>query len=106
VVAHVKDGKHRFKLRLTRTGAVYRGHAVANFGGCGPPGNSIPDPATLKFRVHVTHAVGESQVWAAISMTGTMVGSYKYVSSATFYCPSSSLRRASTGPLLSALSRG
>src|SRR5439155_25928212 len=39
VVAHVKDGKYSFKLILTRAGAVYRGHAVANFGGCGPRGS-------------------------------------------------------------------
>jgi hypothetical protein len=100
VVAHVKDGKHSFKLRLTRAGAVYRGHAVANFGPCGPHGNGIPDPAALKFRVRVTHAVGESQVWAAISLTGTMAGSYKHVSSATFYCPASSLRATLNGTRL------
>src|SRR5215831_735186 len=39
VMAHVKDGKHSFKLKLTRAGAVYRGHAVADLGGCGPRGS-------------------------------------------------------------------
>src|SRR5262249_37403482 len=43
VVAHVKDGKRAFKLTLHRAGAVYRGHGVADFGGCGPKGNKIPD---------------------------------------------------------------
>jgi hypothetical protein len=97
VVAHVKDGRRSFKLTLTRAGAVYRGHAVANFGGCGPRGNKIPDPATVKFRIRVKDAVGEGQVWAATSLTGTMAGSYKYVSSATFYCPASSFKATLSG---------
>ena len=97
VVAHVKDGKYSFKLILTRAGAVYRGHAVANFGGCGPRGSSIPDPATVKFRVRVKDAVGEGQVWAAISLVGTMAESYKYVSSATFYCPAASVKATLSG---------
>jgi hypothetical protein len=97
LVAHVKSGKHSFKLTLTRAGAVYRGHAVANFGSCGPRGNSIPDPATLKFRVRVTDAVGEGQIWTATKLAGTMAGAYKYVSSATFYCPASSFKATLSG---------
>jgi hypothetical protein len=98
VVVHVKDGKHSYKLKLTRAGAVYRGHAVdSNLVGCGPRGNKIPDPATLKFRVRVKHAVGEGQVWAATSLSGTMVGSYKYVSSATFYCTAGSFKATLSG---------
>lgn len=97
VVARVQNGKYSFKLTLTRAGAVYRGHAVANFGPCGPRGNSIPDPATLKFRVRIKDAVGDGQVWAASSLAGTMVGSYKYVSSATFYCSASSFKAVLSG---------
>jgi hypothetical protein len=97
VKVHVKDGKRSFKLALTRAGAVYRGRATANFGSCGPSGGTIPDPATLKFRVRVTDAVGEGQVWAATSLTGTMAGTYKYVSSATFYCPAASFKAALSG---------
>jgi hypothetical protein len=97
VVAHVKNGKYSFKVTLAPTGGVYRGRTVANFGPCGTRGNSISDPATVKFRVHVTNAVGEGQAWAAISLTGTMVGSYKYVSAATFYCPASSFKAALSG---------
>jgi hypothetical protein len=97
VVAHVKDGKRSFKLTLTRAGAVYRGHAVANFGGCGPHGSKIPDPATVKFRIRIKDAVGEGQVWAATSLTGTMAGSYQYVSSATFYCPAASFKATLSG---------
>ena len=96
-VAHVKDGKRSFKLTMTRAGAVYRGHAVANFGGCGPRGSKIPDPATVKFRIRIKDAVGEGQVWAATSLTGTMVGSYKYVSSATFYCPAANFKATLSG---------
>jgi hypothetical protein len=97
VVAHVKDGKHSFKLTLTRAGAVYRGHATANFGGCGPRGNKIPDPASLKVRIRVTDAVGKGQVWTATKLAGTMAGAYKYVSSATFYCPASSFKATLRG---------
>ena len=97
VVAHAKDGKYSFKVTLTPKGGVYRGHTVANLGGCGPRGSQIPDPATVKFRVHVTHAVGEGQEWNAISLTGTMAGSYKFVSAATFYCPASSFKAALSG---------
>jgi len=97
VVAHVKDGKHSFKVTLTRAGAVYRGHAVANLGGCGPRGSKIPDPATVKFRIRIKDAVGEGQAWVATSLTGTMAGSYKYVSSATFYCSAVSFKAALSG---------
>ena len=92
VVAHVKDGKRAFKLTLHRAGAVYRGHGVADFGGCGPKGNKIPDPATVQFRIRVKDAVGEGQAWIATSLTGTMTGSYQYVSSATFYCTAASFK--------------
>jgi hypothetical protein len=98
VVARVKNGKHSFKLTLTRTGAVYRGHAVANLnGGCGPRGSQIPDPATVKFRMRIKDAVGEGQAWVATSLTGTMTGSYKYVSSATFYCSAVNFKAALSG---------
>lgn len=97
VVAHVKDGKYSLKVTLTPTGGVYRGRAVANLGPCGPRGSSISDPATVKFRVRVTNAVGEGQAWNAISMTGTMAGSYKFVSAATFYCPAASFKAALSG---------
>jgi Fibronectin type III domain len=97
VVAKVQNGKYSFKLTLTRAGAVYRGHVTANFGPCGPHGNTIPDPATVKFRIRVTDAVGEGQGWVATKLTGTMAGAYKYVSSATFYCPASSFKAALSG---------
>lgn len=41
--------------------------------------------------------LGEGLAWTAISLTGTMAGSYKYVSSATFYCPASSFKAALSG---------
>jgi Fibronectin type III domain len=97
VVAHVKDGGHSFKMTLTRVGAVYRGHAVVNLDPCGPRGNSIPDPATLKFRVHPTDAVGEGQVWVATSLRGTMWWAFKYVSSATYYCRAASYKATLSG---------
>ena len=97
MAAHVKNGKYSFKLTLTRAGAVYRGHATVNFGPCGPHGKAIPDPATIKFRLRVTDAVGENQVWAATKLAGTMAGAYKFVSAATFYCPASSFKATLSG---------
>jgi hypothetical protein len=99
VVAHVKDGNHSFKLTLTRAGAVYQGQANVKFPVCGPRSNPIPDPATLKVRVRVADAVGDGQVWAATSFTGTMVRTYKYVSSATYYCPAASFKATLRGTL-------
>jgi hypothetical protein len=97
VVALVQDGKHYFKMTLTRVGTVYQGHAVVKFNTCGPRGNTVPDPATLKFRVRATKAVGEGQGWDATSWTGTMWWIYKYVSSATYYCSAASYKAILSG---------
>jgi hypothetical protein len=97
VVAHVQGGKYSLKVTLRPAGGVYRGRTVANLGPCGPRGSSIADPAMVKFRVRVTNAVGEGQAWTAISLKGTMAGSYKYVSAATFYCPAGSFKAALSG---------
>ena len=96
VRVHEKDGRRSFKLKLTRAGAVYRGRAVVNYP-CGLAGSSIPDPTTVKFRIRVTNAAGQNQVWAASSLTGTMVGTSQYVSSATFYCPAVTVKASLTG---------
>jgi hypothetical protein len=97
VTVHVKEGRHAYNMTLTRVGAVYQGHAAVDFIRCGPASNSIPDPATLKFRVRVTAAVGQSQVWAATSLAGTLVGNFRYVSSAAFYCPASTFKASLAG---------
>ena len=97
VTVHVKEGRHAYNMTLTRVGAVYQGHAAVDFIRCGPASNSIPDPATLKFRVRVTAAAGQSQVWAATSLAGTLVGTFRYVSSAAFYCPASTFRASLAG---------
>jgi hypothetical protein len=97
VIVHVKEGRHAYKMTLTRTGAVYQGHTEVDFIRCGSASNSIPDPATLKFRVHATAAAGQSQVWAATSLAGTMVGTFRYVSSAAFYCPASTFKASLAG---------
>jgi hypothetical protein len=60
-------------------------------------GGSIPDPTTLKVRVHVTTAVGQGQAWMANSLTGTMTGTYHYVSSPSFYCSASTYSAALRG---------
>lgn len=94
---HVKEGRHAYNMTLTRVDAVYQGHAAADFVRCGPASNSIPDPAMLKFRVRVTAAAGQNQVWAATSLAGTLVGTFRYVSSATFYCPASTFKASLAG---------
>jgi hypothetical protein len=97
VMVYVQEGRHTYKMTLTRTGAVYHGQAAVNFTRCGPPGNSIPDPATLKFRVRATAAAGQGQAWAATTLTGTLVGTFRYVSSNIFYCPASTFKASLTG---------
>jgi hypothetical protein len=64
---------------------------------CGSGANSVPDPTTLKIRIHVNGALGENQVWAATSLTGTMVGSSRYVCAAAFYCTASTFRATLAG---------
>lgn len=93
----VENGKHPFSVKLARAGAVYRGQAVLGFTICGPRGNSIPDPTTLKIKVRVTTATGQGQVWAATSLAGTMTGTTQYVSSAAFYCPAFRYRGSLAG---------
>jgi hypothetical protein len=99
VLLHEKDGRSSVKLRLTRSGAVYRGRTVVTDAQCGPAHNKISDPTTLKFRVRITAAAGENQAWAAVSLTGTMVGAAQYVSSAAFYCPAFTYKAALSGHL-------
>jgi hypothetical protein len=86
-----------FKVRLTRSGRVYSGQTVANIHPCGTGANSIPDPTTLKIRIRVSGAVGENQVWTVSKWAGTMVGTYQYVSSSTFYCPALTYRTSLAG---------
>ena len=64
---------------------------------CGPPGSLIPYPVTLKIRIHATDALGENQEWAATSFAGTMVMTFRYASTAAFYCPAATVRGALTG---------
>ena len=97
VMLRVKDGRFSFKMKLARAGAVYEGQTRASFGRCGQGGSSIPDPATVKIRIRVTQAAGEIQEWAATSLTGTMVQTSQYVSSAAFYCTASTFKASLAG---------
>ena len=97
VVLHVKQGRYSFTMKLARAGASYKGQTVVNFYRCGPAGSSIPDPTTLKIRLNVTGAVGQGQAWVANSLTGTMVGTYHYVSAASFYCSASTYTASLNG---------
>ena len=91
VVLHVPEPKYSysFTMKLARTGARYQGHALLPYTRCGPAGNSILDPTTLKIRIRVTAAAGEGQAWLATSWAGTMVGTYHYLAGAAFYCAAS-----------------
>ena len=97
VMLRVKDGSFSFKMKLARAGAVYEGQTRASLGRCGPRASSIPDPATVKIKIRVTKAVGESQEWTATSLTGTMVQTSQYVSSAAFYCTASTFKASLAG---------
>lgn len=97
VIVHVKEGKHTYQMTLARTGAVYQGQAAVNVVRCGPRGNTIPDPATLKYRLHATAAASQGQAWAATSWAGTLVATLRYVSSGAFYCPASTFKAALAG---------
>jgi hypothetical protein len=97
VMLRVKDGSFSFKMKLARAGAVYKGQARASLGRCGPRASSIPDPATVEIKIRVTKATGESQEWAATSLTGTMVQTSQYVSSAAFYCAASTFKASLAG---------
>jgi hypothetical protein len=97
VVVREQDDSRSFIMRLTRSGAVYQGHATLPFTRCGPAHNSIADPTTVKYRVRITAAGGEDQAWDATTFTGTMVGTTHYVSSATFYCPAITFKASLSG---------
>ena len=94
---HVTQGRFSFTMKLARAGARYQGQALAHYYRCGPAGNSIPDPTTLRIRIRVTAAAGEGQAWVATSVAGTMVGIYHYVSTAAFYCAASTFTASLTG---------
>ena len=93
----VQADRHSFTASLIRAGAVYRGHVVVNFLPCGKGANSIPDPATLTFRIRVTAAAGKHQWWAATSLAGTMTENSSYVSNGASYCPASTAKATLSG---------
>jgi hypothetical protein len=97
VMLHVVDSNFSLKMRLTRVGTVYKGQTIANLGQCGSGASSIPDPTTVKIKIRVTLAIGEIQEWAATSLTGTMVGTSQYVSSASSYCPAATFKASLAG---------
>lgn len=91
------DGIHSITMKLTRAGAVYRGRTVDTIP-CGKGADAIPDPLTLKVRITVTNAAGQTQVWAATSWAGTIAGTTQYVAAATFYCPSANFTAVLSSP--------
>jgi hypothetical protein len=97
LLLHGKNGRFPFTVKLTRVGAVYKGHGVTNFGGCGTRANSIPDPVTLRIQLHATKAIGESQTWAATSFAGTLMMTWQYVSNAAFYCNALAVKASLAG---------
>jgi len=96
VALHGKNGPFSFRAKLIRNGAAYTGQAVTHFG-CGSAGSSIPYPVTLNIKIHATKATGQNVAWAATSFAGTIVMSFHYASSATFYCPASTVNPDHSG---------
>ena len=86
-----------FKVTLTRAGAVYTGKATASVFRCGPRSSSVPTRSTLKIRVTLTTAKGDSGAWAASSWAGTLGVSVPYTSSGTFYCNAFRLKASLSG---------
>ena len=86
-----------FKATLTRAGAVYTGKTTASVFRCGPRSSSVPTRSTLKFRVTLTTAKGDSGAWAASSWAGTMAVSVPYISAGSFYCNAFSLKASLSG---------
>ena len=87
----------RFKATLTRAGAVYTGKTTASVFRCGPRSSSVPTRSTLKIRVTLTAAKGDSGAWAASSWAGTLAVSVPYTSSGTFYCNAFRLKASLSG---------
>lgn len=81
-------------MKLIRTGATYQGQGVDSGRRCGPAGNSIPDPQTLKVRIRVKAAAAQGAEWNAIDWSGILTGTSQYVSSETYYCNASSFTAA------------
>jgi hypothetical protein len=97
VMLYGTDGSISFKMKLARAGAVYEGQTIASLRRCGPGASSIPDPTMVKIKIRVTKAVGETQEWAATSLTGTLVGTSQYVTSAAIYCTASTFKASLAG---------
>lgn len=93
----VENRSHPFSVKLTRAGTDYRGRTVLGWTYCGPRGNTISDPTTLKIRLHITGGIGQGPAWAADSLTGTVTGILRYASAATYYCPTYSYKGSLTG---------
>ena len=96
-------GSFSFTMRLARTGAVYRGRALAGGERCGSGAGSIPDPATVKIEIRAATAVGQIQAWAATSFSGTMVVTYQYVSSAAGSCAAATFKSFLAGTHVTSL---
>jgi len=97
VTVNMPDIQHSFTVKLTRAGAAYVGQAVANSSPCGSGANAIPDPTTYRFQLRVNTAAGQNVVWAATSLTGTMVTTSHYVSSGAGYCSATTYKATLKG---------
>ena len=89
VTLHGSDGLSPITVKLARTGAAYQGQATDRSAPCGSGASATPRPIRLTIRLHVTAAAGITGVWAATALTGSMTGTYPYVSAPGFYCPAS-----------------
>lgn len=80
---------YKFKVTLTRTGAVYRGKTKATVFPCGIGSVSFPIHSTLTFRLTIHSAQVDNGAWVAGTWAGTMDVSSPYTSSGNYYCTAS-----------------
>ena len=80
---------YKFKVTLTRTGAVYRGKTKAVIFPCGVGSVSFPIHSTLAIQLTIQTAQVDNGAWMAGTWAGTMKVSSPYTSSGNYYCNAS-----------------
>jgi chitodextrinase len=91
------NSHYKFRVHLTRTGAVYRGKTKAVVFPCGGGSAAFPVHSTLAFRLTVHTALVDNGVWMAGTWAGTMRVSSPYTSSGNYYCNASEQKISLSG---------
>ena len=85
----ITNWHYRFKMTLTRAGAVYRGKTKATVFPCLLHPGRFPIHSTLTVRLTVATAQPENGAWVAGSWKGTIAVSSPYTTSGNYYCNAS-----------------